>query len=117
MAEEELSNISIGQFETVYELVASSESLQIAFAILFVGLIIIGIIYHKFSHWVLSKKFNYSRPHVSRFIRKAVLPLASLPGGESADRNSFHEAGTTHQPSMRDLGTVQKSKARLDRVG
>jgi len=78
MAEEELSNISIGQFETVFQLVASSESLQIAFAILFVGLIIIGIIYHKFSHWVLSKKFNYSRPHVSRFVRKAVLPLLAI---------------------------------------
>ncbi len=75
MAEEGLSNIPIGQFETVSQLIASSESLQIAFAILIVGLIIIGIIYHKFSHWVLTQKFNYSRPHVSRFTRKAVLPF------------------------------------------
>ncbi len=78
MAEEELSNISIGQFETVGQLIASSESLQIAFAILIVGLIIIGVIYHKFSHWVLSQKFNYSRPHVSRFTRKAVLPFFAI---------------------------------------
>jgi len=78
MAEEELSNIPIGQFETVSQLIASSESLQIAFAILIVGLIIIGVIYHKFSHWVSSQKFNYSRPHVSRFVRKAVLPFLAI---------------------------------------
>ncbi len=78
MAEEELSNIPIGQFETVSQLIASSESLQIAFAILIVGLIIIGVIYHKFSHWVSTQKFNYSRPHVSRFARKAVLPFFAI---------------------------------------
>jgi len=78
MAEEGTSNIPVGEFETVSQLIASSESLQIAFAILIVGLIIIGVIYHKFSHWVLSQKFNYSRPHVSRFARKAVLPFFAI---------------------------------------
>jgi len=78
MAEEGVSNIPVGEFETVSQLIASSESLQIAFAILIVGLIIIGVIYHKFSHWVLSQKFNYSRPHVSRFARKAVLPFFAI---------------------------------------
>ena len=66
MAEEELNNIPVGQFETVSQLIASSESLQIAFAILIVGLIIIGVIYHKFSHWVSTQKFNYSRPQIGR---------------------------------------------------
>jgi len=78
MAEEELSNIPIGEFETVSQLIASSESLQIAFTILIIGLIIIGVIYHKFSHWVLSQKFNYTRPHISRFVRKAVLPFFAI---------------------------------------
>jgi len=78
VAEEELSNIPIGEFETVSQLIASSESLQIAFTILIVGLIIIGVIYHKFSHWVLSQKFNYTRPHISRFVRKAVLPFFAI---------------------------------------
>jgi len=78
MAEEELGSIPIGEFETVSQLIASSESLQIAFAILIVGLVIIGVIYHKFSHWISSQKFNYSRPHVSRFIRKAVLPFFAI---------------------------------------
>jgi len=78
MAEEELSSIPIGEFETVSQLVASSESLQIAFAILIVGLIMIGVIYRKFSQWISSQKFNYSRPHVSRFARKAVLPFFAI---------------------------------------
>jgi len=78
MTEHEQGSIPIGQFETVSQLIASSESLQIAFAILIVGLIIIGVIYHKFSHWILSQKFNYSRPHVSRFTRKAVLPFFAI---------------------------------------
>ncbi len=78
MAEEEVGNISVGEFETIPQLLASSEAVQIAFAILIIGLIIIGIVYHKFSHWILSQKFNYSRPHVSRFARKAILPFFAI---------------------------------------
>jgi len=78
MAEEELSSTPIGEFESVSQLVASSESLQIAFAILIVGLIMIGVIYRKFSHWISSQKLNYSRPHVSRFAREAVLPFFAI---------------------------------------
>jgi len=78
LAEEEVGNISVGEFETIPQLLASSEAVQIAFAVLIIGLIIIGIVYHKFSHWVLSQKFNYSRPHVSRFARKAILPFFAI---------------------------------------
>jgi len=78
MAEEGNAEISVGQFETIPQLIASSESLQIAFVFLIVGLVVIGIIYHKFSHWILSQKFNYTRPHISRFVRKAVLPFFAI---------------------------------------
>jgi len=78
LAEEEVGNISVGEFESIPQLLASSEAVQIAFAVLIIGLIIIGIVYHKFSHWVLSQKFNYSRPDVSRFARKAILPLFAI---------------------------------------
>ncbi|MCZ6584205.1 MAG: mechanosensitive ion channel protein MscS, partial [Thaumarchaeota archaeon] len=76
--EEEVGNITVGEFETIPQLLASSEAVQIAFAVLIIGLIIIGIVYHKFSHWILSQKFNYSRPHVSRFARKAILPFFAI---------------------------------------
>ncbi len=75
MAEEEIPEISIGEFETIPQLLASSESLQLAFVLLIIGLVVIGIIYRKFSHWILSQKFNYTQPHFSRFVRKAVLPF------------------------------------------
>ena len=42
MAEEDLTQISVGEFETVTQLLASSESLQLAFFIMIVG--IIGIV-------------------------------------------------------------------------
>jgi len=78
MAEDEVSQISVGEFETIPQLLASSESLQLAFIILIIGLVVIGIIYRKFSHWVFTQKFNYTRPHFSRFVRKAVLPFFAI---------------------------------------
>jgi len=72
------SSISVGEFGTVSELLASNESLQIGFAIMIVGMIVIAVIYHKFSLWVRKKKISYARPHVSRFIRKAILPFFAI---------------------------------------
>jgi small-conductance mechanosensitive channel len=78
MAEEEISQISAGEFETVSQLLASSESLQITFFIMIVGMIGIAVGYKKFSSWVGSKKFYYQRPHASRFLRRAVLPVFAI---------------------------------------
>ena len=78
MAEEEVTEISVGEFETIPQLLASSESLQIAFVLLIIGLVVIGIVYRKFSHWVFSQKFNYTRPDFSRFVRKAILPFFAI---------------------------------------
>ncbi len=78
MVEEEITSISVGEFETIPQLLASSESVQLAFVLLIIGLIVIGIVYHKFSHWVKSQKFNYTRPHISRFVRKAILPFFAI---------------------------------------
>ena len=78
MGEAEVSGISVGQFGTVSELLASSESLQIGFAIMIIGMVAIAVIYRHFSHWVRKKKFSYVRPHVSRFVRKAILPLFAI---------------------------------------
>jgi len=78
MAEEELSNIAIGQFETVSQLIASSVSLQIAFAVMIIGLIIIFTVYYKFSHWIRRQKISYSRPHVAKFARVALLPFFAI---------------------------------------
>jgi len=78
MAEEELTQISVGEFETVSQLIASSESLQLAFFVMIIGIIGIVIGYRKFSFWVGSQKFYYKRPHFSRFLRRAVLPFFAI---------------------------------------
>jgi small-conductance mechanosensitive channel len=78
VAEEELSQISVREFETVSQLVSSSESLQLAFFIMIVGIIGIVIGYRKFSFWVGSQKFYYKKPHFSRFLRRAVLPFFAI---------------------------------------
>ena len=78
MGEAEVSSMSVGEIGTVTELLASNESLQIGFAIMIIGMIVIAVIYQKFSLWVRKKKISYARPHVSRFIRKAILPFFAV---------------------------------------
>ena len=43
-----------------------------------VGMIGIALGYRKFSSWVGSKKFYYQRPHASRFLRRAILPVFAI---------------------------------------
>jgi small-conductance mechanosensitive channel len=76
--EEDISQISIGEFETLSQLLTSSESLQVAFIVMVVGIIAIVAAYSKFSGWVTSQKIYYTRPHLSRFIRRAVLPFFAI---------------------------------------
>ena len=78
MAEGDLSEISIGEFETVSQLLASSEALQFAFLVMIIGVIAIVAAYSKFSRWVKSQKIYYTKPHLSRFIRRAVLPFFAI---------------------------------------
>ncbi len=78
MAEEGVTEISVGEFETVSQLLASSESLQIAFFVMIVGIIVIAIGYRKLSSWVGSQKFYYQKPHFSRFVRRAILPFFAI---------------------------------------
>jgi small-conductance mechanosensitive channel len=78
MAEGDLSQIPVGEFETVSQLLASNESIQIAFSIMILGIIGIAISYKKFSLWVGSQKFYYQKPHFSRFLRRAVLPVFAI---------------------------------------
>ncbi len=78
MADEDLTQIAAGEFETIPHLLAASEALQIAFIIMIVGIIGIALGYKKFSSWIGSKKFYYRRPHISRFLRRAVLPVFAI---------------------------------------
>jgi hypothetical protein len=78
MSEGDISQISVGEFETVSQLLASSESLQLAFIIMIVGIVMIAVVYRTFSSLIKSKKIFYIRPHLSRFIQNAVLPFFAI---------------------------------------
>ena len=75
---EEISEISVGQFDTVSQLIASSVSLQLAVIGLIIGIIVISVVYRKFSFWIKTQKFNHTRPHVARFARKIILPFLAI---------------------------------------
>ena len=75
---EELSEFSAGEFQTVAQLLASSSDLQALMVLLGTGLVILGIAYRSFGKWMSSKKFSYTRPHVSRFARTAMLAFFGI---------------------------------------
>lgn len=64
-----------GHFDTLSQLLTSSESLQAAMVLLVAGVVAISLAYRKFSGWIRGKKFYYHRPHISKFVRVAVLPV------------------------------------------
>lgn len=68
----------VGQIGTMGQLITSSPSLQLALVALIVGLIALTLAYRRFSLWTRSQQFSYARPHLSRFIRTAVLPIFAI---------------------------------------
>jgi len=75
---EEISEFSAGEFQTVSELLASDPDLQILMVILGVGLAILASGYRMFGNWMYGKKFSYTRPHVARFVRSAMLAFFAI---------------------------------------
>lgn len=69
MSEGDISQISVGEFETVSQLLASSESLQLAFIIMIVGIIAISAAYRKFSSLIKSKKY-FTLDHIYQDLYK-----------------------------------------------
>ena len=81
MAEDEILGAVASQADgvhDVFELIGSSEALQITLAILIVGIVAIVLVYRSFSNWVKKQKFRYVRPHLSRFARVGILPFFAI---------------------------------------
>jgi len=78
IASEQVVESSSGQIGTLIGLLSSSISLQTAFVILIVGLVIIATVYNKFRRWTRTKKFSYSKPILAEIVRRAVLPIFAL---------------------------------------
>jgi len=96
---EELSEFSAGEFETVSELLASDPDLQLLMVLLGVGLAILATGYRSFGKWMYGKKFSYTRPHVARFVRSAMLAFFAI--GLVTSINIFVQVMETdaHNPS------------------
>lgn len=108
----------VGEFENVGQLLASSESLQVAFTILIVGLIGITVIYQKLSKWSKSKKFTYTRPHVARFVRVGVLPFFAIALISSTNAyiqtfELFEDPSATTETTISELLTPSQSFAKM----
>ena len=107
---EELSEFSAGEFQTVTELLASDPNLQIMMAILGVGLGILASGYRIFGNWMNRKKFSYTRPHVSRFARSAMLAFFAI--GLVTSINVFVQLteidGKTNPASVEAIETFAK---------
>ena len=67
-----------GEFAAISQLLATHPSLQVAVVALVVGIVGIMLAYRRLARWSLSKRFSYTRPHVSRFVRVAVLPFFAI---------------------------------------
>jgi len=96
---EELSEFSAGEFETVSELLASDPDLQLLMVLLGVGLAILATGYRSFGKWMYGKKSSYTRPHVARFVRSAMLAFFAI--GLVTSINVFVQVMETdaHNPS------------------
>ncbi len=75
---DDLSEFSAGEFQTVSDLLASDTSLQILMGVLVIGLVILASSYRGFGKWMSSKEFSYTRPHVARFARTAMLSVFAI---------------------------------------
>ena len=75
---EELSEFSAGEFQTVSELLASDGSLQALMVGLVLGLGLLASIYRWLGIWMRGRTFSYTRPHVARFTRSAMLAFFAI---------------------------------------
>ena len=78
MAEEAITNISTGEFQTLSEIVFSSFSIQVSLLVLVLGIISIILIHKKFAGWVNSKEISHIHPELAEFARKVMLPVFAI---------------------------------------
>ena len=75
---EEIENIAGSQLKPLGDLLVQDITLQISLAILVVGIIGIVLINTKLSFWINKRKFSYSRPHVTEFVKKIMFGLFAI---------------------------------------
>ena len=106
---EEITEFSAGEFQTVSELLASDGSLQALMVGLVLGLGLLASIYRWLGIWMRSRTFSYTRPHVARFTRTALLAFLAIGLVTSINLyTQWVEADTLHPSSDEALETFAK---------
>ena len=75
---DEVANIAGSKLIPLSELLANDSTLQLALAILVVGIITIVLLSRKLSLWIDTKKFRYHRPYMTKLAKNIMLPLFAM---------------------------------------
>ena len=111
---EEISEFSAGEFQTVSELLASDPDLQLLMIVLGIGLLLLTMIYRSFGKWMYGKKFSYTRPHVARFVRSAMLAFFAI--GLVTSINVVVQVTETDAPNPSSVEALETFAKILDTI-
>ena len=75
---EEITSVAGTQLKPLTELLMHDVMLQISLVILVAGIIVITLLSRRISTWIDSKKFSYSRPYATEFVKKIMLSLFAV---------------------------------------
>jgi len=71
----DIENVAGSNLKPLSELLMQDATLQLALAILIIGIITIVLLSRKISSWIDTKKIRYFRPYVTKFAKNIMLPL------------------------------------------
>lgn len=74
----EINNVVSPHLNPVSELLMNDSTLQFSLAILIIGIIGIFILNKKISSWLESRKFRYTRPFATEFVKKILFALFAI---------------------------------------
>ena len=93
---DEVANIAGSKLMPLSELLANDTTLQLALAILVVGIITIVLLSRKLSLWIDTKKFRYHRPYMTKLAKNIMLPLFAMVLIVSITTNSSQNSPIHH---------------------
>jgi small-conductance mechanosensitive channel len=75
---EEITSAAGPQLKPLTEVLMQDATLQLSLIFLVVGIIAIVLLNRKMSVWIDTKKFSYTRPYVTEFVKKIMLSLFAI---------------------------------------
>ena len=75
---DEVANMASSNLKPLSDLLMNDITLQISLIILVTGIILIILLNRKMSVWIDTKKFSYTRPYATEFVKKTMLSLFAV---------------------------------------